>query len=244
MTSRFERQHKRAMRLQRRIAASKEHTMSTGETILTQDPHQTRREKFIKKQTAQALAFELLEKVATAVADAAAPLSVEAREQQSSVHIHIRGAAGLPDIRLELDGRGISEADEDEQCEWWLAAVQLGVRPPPSARLRVFAFAAGISSNSISPYYGLTTLFWVVTRLAFPRFSELFVHTLVRLSASLFWRRVKKLHLEAEVSLSTKEAAMKSQNIDAAGPLHTRVLVLDSGEELSPVSKVSRAKPV
>jgi uncharacterized protein len=24
---------------------------------------------------------------------------------------------------------------------------------------------------------------------------------------------------------------MKSQNIDAAGPLHTRVLVLDSGEE-------------
>jgi uncharacterized protein len=31
--------------------------------------------------------------------------------------------------------------------------------------------------------------------------------------------------------MSTKEAAMKSQNIDAAGPLHTRVLVLDSGEE-------------
>jgi hypothetical protein len=31
--------------------------------------------------------------------------------------------------------------------------------------------------------------------------------------------------------LSTKEAAMKNQNIDAAGPLHIRVLVLDSGEE-------------
>jgi uncharacterized protein len=42
---------------------------------------------------------------------------------------------------------------------------------------------------------------------------------------------VKKLRLAVEVSSSTKEAAMKSQNIDAAGPLHTRVLVLDSGEE-------------
>jgi hypothetical protein len=106
------------MRLQRRIAASKEQMMCAGETVLTQEPHQSRREKFIKKRTEEALAFELLEKVATAVADAAAPLAVEAREQQSTVHIHIRGAAGLPDIRLELDGRGISEADEDEQCEW------------------------------------------------------------------------------------------------------------------------------
>jgi predicted DNA-binding protein with PD1-like motif len=42
---------------------------------------------------------------------------------------------------------------------------------------------------------------------------------------------VKRLHLAAEVSFLTKEAAMKSQNIDAAGPLHTRVLVLESGEE-------------
>ena len=91
--------------------------MSTEETMLMQEPHQSRREKFIKKQTAEALAFELLEKVATAVTDAAAPLSVEAREQQSTIHIHIRGGAGLTRIRLELDGRGIRDVDEDDQCE-------------------------------------------------------------------------------------------------------------------------------
>jgi hypothetical protein len=102
------------MRLQRRIAALKEHTMSTEETMLTHEPHQSRREKFIKKQTGEALAFELLEKVATGVTDAAAPLSVEAREHQSSIHIHICGGAGLTGIHLELDGRGIRDADEDD----------------------------------------------------------------------------------------------------------------------------------
>jgi hypothetical protein len=55
--------------------------------------------------------------VAAAVTDAAAPLAVEARDQQSTVHIHIRGGPDLPDIRLELDGRGIRDTDEDEQCE-------------------------------------------------------------------------------------------------------------------------------
>ena len=57
-----------------------------------------------------------------AVTDAAAPLAVEAREQQSTVHIHIHGGPDLPDIRLELDGRRIRDADEDEQCDWRLAA--------------------------------------------------------------------------------------------------------------------------
>jgi hypothetical protein len=46
------------------------------------------------------------------------PLSVEAREQQSTIHIHIRGGAGLTRIRLELNGRGIRDVDEDDQCEW------------------------------------------------------------------------------------------------------------------------------
>jgi hypothetical protein len=106
------------MRLQRRIADLQENTMTPEETVLTQETRQSRREKFAKKQTAQALAFELLEKVAAAVTDAAAPLAVEARDQQSTVHIHIRGGPDLPHIRLELDGRGIRDADEDEQCEW------------------------------------------------------------------------------------------------------------------------------
>ena len=92
--------------------------MITEQTVLTQETHQRRREKFAKKQIAEALAFELLEKVAAAVTDAAAPLAVEARDQQSTVHIHIRGGPDLPDIRLELDGCGIRDADEDEQCEW------------------------------------------------------------------------------------------------------------------------------
>jgi hypothetical protein len=122
MTSRFERQHEQAMRLQRGIAASKEHTMITEEAVLAPEARQSRGEKFAKKQTAEALAFELLEKVAAAVTDAAAPLAVEAREQQSTVHIHIHGGPDLPDIRLELDGRRIRDADEDEQCDWRLAA--------------------------------------------------------------------------------------------------------------------------
>jgi hypothetical protein len=53
--------------------------------VPTQESRSSRREKFVKKQTAEALAFELLEKVAMAVTDAVAPLSVEAREQQSTV---------------------------------------------------------------------------------------------------------------------------------------------------------------
>ena len=92
--------------------------MITEEAVLAPEARQSRGEKFAKKQTAQALAFELLEKVAAAVTDAAAPLAVEARDQQSTVHIHIRGGAGLSGIRLELDGRGIRDADEDDQCEW------------------------------------------------------------------------------------------------------------------------------
>jgi hypothetical protein len=86
--------------------------MTPEETVLTQETHQSRREKFIKKQTAETVAFELLEKVATAVIDATAPLSVEAREQPSPIYIHIRGGAGLPDIRLALDGRGVRDVDE------------------------------------------------------------------------------------------------------------------------------------
>jgi hypothetical protein len=117
MTSRFERQHEQAMRLQRSVADLKELTMIPEEAVLTQERPQSRREKFIKKQTAETVAFELLEKVATAVIDATAPLSVEVREQPSPIYIHIRGAAGLPDIRLALDGRGIRDADDDDQCE-------------------------------------------------------------------------------------------------------------------------------
>ena len=65
--------------------------MITEEAVLAPEARQSRGEKFAKKQTAEALAFELLEKVAAAVTDAAAPLAVEAREQQSTVHIHIHG---------------------------------------------------------------------------------------------------------------------------------------------------------
>ena len=88
--------------------------MITEEAVLAPEARQSRGEKFAKKQTAEALAFELLEKVAAAVIDAAAPLAVEAREQQSTVHIQIRGGAGFPDIRLELDGCGVRDVDEDD----------------------------------------------------------------------------------------------------------------------------------
>ena len=88
--------------------------MIPEETVLTRERPQSRREKFIKKQTAETVAFELLEKVATAVIDATAPLSVEAREQPSPIYIHVRGAAGLPVIRLALDGRGIRDAGDDD----------------------------------------------------------------------------------------------------------------------------------
>ena len=92
--------------------------MITDEAVLMSEARQSRREEFAKKQTAEVLAVELLEKMAAAVTDAAAPLAVEAREQQSTVHIHIHGGPDLRDIRLELDGRGIRDADEDEQCDW------------------------------------------------------------------------------------------------------------------------------
>jgi hypothetical protein len=101
----------------RRIAAQKEHRMIKEETMSTQAPRQNRREKFTKKQTGETLSFELLEKVATAITDAVAPLAVDAREQQSTVHIQVSGGVGLSEIRLELDGCGIHDADEVELFE-------------------------------------------------------------------------------------------------------------------------------
>ena len=49
--------------------------MITEEAVLAPEARQSRGEKFAKKQTAEALAFELLEKVAAAVTDAAVPLA-------------------------------------------------------------------------------------------------------------------------------------------------------------------------
>ena len=84
--------------------------MINNETVPTQAPGQGRRQKFTRKQTEEALGFEFLEKVATTISDAVAPLAVEAREGQSAVHIQVR-IGGLPEIRLELDGCGIHDAD-------------------------------------------------------------------------------------------------------------------------------------
>jgi hypothetical protein len=47
-----------------------------------------------------------------------APLAVDAREAESAVHIQVRGGVGLTEIRLELDGCGIHDADQVEQSEW------------------------------------------------------------------------------------------------------------------------------
>jgi len=92
--------------------------MIEEETVPTQSPRQSQREKFTKKQTKEALGFELLERVAAAITDAVALLAVNVREQQSTVHIQVHGGVGLPEIRLELDGCGIRDADEVEQFEW------------------------------------------------------------------------------------------------------------------------------
>jgi hypothetical protein len=66
------------------------------------------------KQGEDARRFEFFEKLVTAISDAVAPLAVEARNEEAAVHIEVRGGAGLSDIRLELDGRGVRDVDEDD----------------------------------------------------------------------------------------------------------------------------------
>ena len=73
--------------------------------------HQNRRQMFSWKQAEDARRFEFFEKVVIAITDA---LAIEAREQESAVRSHVRRGAGLPDIRLELDGRGVRDVDEDD----------------------------------------------------------------------------------------------------------------------------------
>jgi hypothetical protein len=85
------------------------------EKILTiRDPSQDRRDRFAQKQAEDARLFELREKVATAITNTVAPLAIDAREAQSAVHIQVRGDVTLPDIRLELDGCGVRDADDQE----------------------------------------------------------------------------------------------------------------------------------
>jgi hypothetical protein len=76
--------------------------------------HQNRRQMFSRKQAEDARRFEFFEKVVATISDAMAPLAIEARDQEAAVHIEVRGGAGLPDIRLELDGRGVRDLDEDD----------------------------------------------------------------------------------------------------------------------------------
>ena len=86
----------------------------TEATVPTQEPRPTRREIFENKQAEHARRFALREKVAAIIKQEIGPLAIDAREQQSGVHIRIFGANGLPDIRLVLDGCGVRDADEDE----------------------------------------------------------------------------------------------------------------------------------
>ena len=92
--------------------------MTLEEIMSTRDRSKGRRDRFAQKQAEDARLFELREKVVTAITDALAPLAVDAREAQSAVHIRVRGDIGLPDIRLELDGCGVRDADDEGQCDW------------------------------------------------------------------------------------------------------------------------------
>jgi hypothetical protein len=85
----------------------------TETTVPTQNPRPTRREIFENKQAEHARRFALREEVAATIKREIAPLAVDAREQQSPVHIHVLGANGPPDIRLVLDGCGAHDADEE-----------------------------------------------------------------------------------------------------------------------------------
>ena len=87
------------------------------EMMSIRDPGQDRRDRFTQKQAEDARRFALQEKVARAIADAIAPLAVDAREAQSTVHVQVQGDVGLPEIRLELDGCGIHDADDHESLE-------------------------------------------------------------------------------------------------------------------------------
>ena len=98
----------------RRIAAIMESLTMTDTTVPIQDPRPRRREIFENKQAEHARRFALREKVAAIIKQEIAPLAIDAREQQSPVHIQVFGANGLPDIRLTLDGCGVRDADEDE----------------------------------------------------------------------------------------------------------------------------------
>jgi hypothetical protein len=86
-------------------------------TLPIQEPRPTRREIFENRQAEHARRFELREKVAAIIKQEIGPLAIDAREQQSGVHIRIFGANGLPDIDLVLDGCGVHDAGEDEQFD-------------------------------------------------------------------------------------------------------------------------------
>ena len=59
----------------------------TEATVPTQEPRPTRREIFENKQAEHARRFALREKVAAIIKREIAPLAIDAREQQSPVHI-------------------------------------------------------------------------------------------------------------------------------------------------------------